>query len=80
MHAQTNQDLLDAYLYVPKQEIGTETTPIVIDDRKVTYATACIQTEVIIEERDAPPDPEPMSMPLLEARTARTARFNAEGE
>ena len=77
MHAQTNKDLLDQYLYVPKAEMGTETTPIVIDDRKVTYATACIQTEVIVEERDAPAEPVPMEIPLPEEKTAR---FNDEGK
>ena len=64
MHCQTNKDLLDQYLYKPKAEMGTETIPIKIDDRKVEYATACIQTEVIVEERDAPVEPVPMDIPL----------------
>ena len=52
MQAQTNKDLLDLYLAKPKREFGTETIPIVIDDRNLKYAEACIQTEVIIDERD----------------------------
>ena len=68
--AQTNKDLLDAYFYVEKTEMVTQTTPIVIDDRKVTYATMCTQTEVIVEERDAPAEPEAMQMPIPPTKAA----------
>ena len=71
MMAQTNKDLLEAYLYKPKAEMATETIPIVIDDRKVTYATACIQTEVIVDERDAPSEPTPLEVPIQQEKTAR---------
>ena len=74
MQAQTNKELLEAYLYKAKAEIGIETSPIVIDDRKVTYATACIQTDVIVDERDAPSEPAPLEVPILQEKTAR---FNA---
>ena len=57
--------------------MATETVPIKIDDRKVEYATACIQTEVIVDERDAPAEPVPMVIPLPEEKTAR---FNTEGD
>ena len=57
----------------------TQTTPIVIDDRKITYATMCTQTEVIVEERDVPGEPEAMQMPIPPTKTA--AKYtNAAGE
>ena len=65
---------MEAYLYKAKAEVGIETSPIVIDDRKVTFATACIQTDVIVDERDAPSEPTPLEVPILQEKTAR---FNA---
>ena len=63
MNVQTAKDLLDAYLYIPKAEAGIGTDPIVIDDRKLTFADMGMQTEVIVDERDAAPEPTPMTLP-----------------